>query len=103
VPATSLDTVVAIGGPTSTAATTVPGQNAIWSFAGAAGQRVYVTFTGGTFGSLLNTSVTVRKPEGATLATASLCGVSRTFDTLTLPRTARTRSCRIHKGPRSAR
>jgi hypothetical protein len=81
-----------IGGPDSTLTVPAVGQNGTWSFAAAAGQRVYFQFTGGTFGSLLNAWVTIRRPDGtslasSTVASSTLCGVNCSFDTLTLPAT----------------
>ncbi|MFG2054804.1 beta strand repeat-containing protein, partial [Micromonospora sp. NPDC048930] len=64
--------------------TTVPGQNAVVSFPGAAGQVVTVNLTGGTFGSS-NATVTLRKPDGATVVSNSSCGTSCNFSSVTLP------------------
>ncbi|HZO68920.1 MAG TPA: VWD domain-containing protein, partial [Kribbellaceae bacterium] len=85
VPPTASDNVVTIGGPTSIATTTASGQNATWSFAGVAGQRVYFQFSGGTFGSSTSAQVTLRRPDGTSQTSSNSCGVSCSFDTLVLP------------------
>ena len=85
VPASDVAGQVSIGGPASTLAVPSLGQNGVWSFAGAAGQRVYFSFSAGTFGSSSWAEVKVRKPDGTTLAIDSSCGVSCWFDTRVLP------------------
>ncbi|WDZ87372.1 RHS repeat-associated core domain-containing protein [Micromonospora cathayae] len=72
------------GGPSVTVATTVPGQNAVVSFPGTAGQRVLVQLTGGTYGTY-NASGIVRKPDGTNLTGSQYCGASCLFDTTVLP------------------
>ena len=85
VPASDVAGQVSMGGPASTLAVPSLGQNGVWSFAGAAGQRVYFDFSAGTFGSSSWAEVKVRKPDGTTLAIDSSCGVSCWFDTRVLP------------------
>jgi RHS repeat-associated protein len=75
----------ALGGPAVTATINVPGQNAVVSFVGAAGQRAFFRFTSGTFGSSSAAWVTVRRPNGTTLASNVVCGSSCVIDTTTLP------------------
>ncbi|QDY07874.1 hypothetical protein FJK98_12430 [Micromonospora sp. HM134] len=72
------------GGAPVTVTTTVPGQNAVVAFAGTAGQRVSVQFTGGTYGTY-NASAVVRRPDGSNLTGSGYCGGSCFFDTVTLP------------------
>ncbi|SCL34140.1 RHS repeat-associated core domain-containing protein [Micromonospora pallida] len=72
------------GGPAVTVTTTVPGQNAVISFPGTAGQRVLVNLTGGTYGTY-NASGIVRKPDGTNLTGSQYCGGSCLFDTTVLP------------------
>ncbi|WP_199839751.1 PPC domain-containing protein, partial [Streptomyces sp. XY431] len=73
-----------LDGTGSTLATTVPGQNGAWTFAGSAGQRVYLDLSGGTF-DLLKAQVSVLKPDGSVLSDWRYCGTSCGFDTTTLP------------------
>ncbi|MFG3685498.1 RHS repeat-associated core domain-containing protein [Micromonospora sp. NPDC047740] len=73
-----------IGGPAIPVTTTAPGQNAVLSFAGTAGQRIVVQGTGGTYGTY-NASAIVRKPDGSNLTGSAYCGASCFFDVTTLP------------------
>jgi YD repeat-containing protein len=57
---------ISIGGSTLTAANTVPGQNVILSFTGTQGQEVSLRGTGASVDGLLS----IRKPDGTTLAFA---------------------------------
>ena len=72
------------GGVGVTLTTTAPGQNAVLSFAGAAGQRIVVQGTGGTYGTY-NATAVVRKPDGSNLTSSAYCGASCFFDVTTLP------------------
>ncbi|SBT46045.1 pre-peptidase C-terminal domain-containing protein [Micromonospora narathiwatensis] len=74
------------GGAAVTVTTTVPGQNAVVSFPGTAGQSVSVTLANGTFGTY-NASVTLRAPDGSTIVSESYCGASCSFNAVTLPTT----------------
>nr|WP_157554172.1 VWD domain-containing protein [Herbidospora sakaeratensis] len=76
---------VTVGGPAVPLTTTVPGQNGAWTFAGLAGQNVSFGFTGGTFGSILNATVSVRKPDGTTLVNSEYCGTSCSLTPAILP------------------
>ncbi|WP_440068100.1 VWD domain-containing protein [Streptosporangium sp. OZ121] len=76
---------VTVGGPAVPLATTVPGQNGVWTFAGLAGQHVSFGFTGGTFDSLYDATVSVRKPDGATLVNTAYCGTSCSLAPAILP------------------
>ena len=79
-------TAAVVPGDTAvTLATTVPGQNGVFTFSGTASQRVSFSFTAGTFGSSSNATVTVRKPDGTALVNATSCGSSCWIDTRTLP------------------
>ncbi|MFJ4095875.1 VWD domain-containing protein, partial [Kitasatospora sp. NPDC089913] len=75
---------LALDGSGSMLTTTVPGQNGAWTFAGTAGQRVYVDLSGGTF-DLLKAQVSVLKPDGSVLSDWRYCGTSCGFDTTVLP------------------
>ncbi|MEU4514514.1 VWD domain-containing protein [Nonomuraea wenchangensis] len=70
------------GGEPVKLTTTGPGQVAVWSFAGTAGQRVAFGLTEGTFG---NAHALVRKPDGTELFESAFCKTSCAFDTVTLP------------------
>ncbi|BCJ75036.1 hypothetical protein CS0771_45800 [Catellatospora sp. IY07-71] len=65
--------------------TTSAGQNAVATFPGTAGERVALRFTGGTYGSLTNATVSLAKPDGTTLVSSTYCGTSCWIDTKTLP------------------
>ena len=75
------------GGAAVAIGTTVPGQNALLSFNGTAGQRITlnigsVSLSGGN----AHTDVTIKKPDGSTLASANFVGSSGGFiNTQTLP------------------
>ena len=72
------------GGAAVSVTTTVPGQNAVVSFPGTAGQVVSVDLSGGTFGTY-DAGVTLRAPDGSTVVSESYCGTSCAFNALTLP------------------
>ncbi|MEU7618286.1 IPT/TIG domain-containing protein, partial [Micromonospora rifamycinica] len=72
------------GGDPVTVTTVTPGQNAVVSFPGTAGQRILVQGTGGTYGTY-NASAVVRKPDGSNLTSSAYCGSSCLFDTMVLP------------------
>jgi YD repeat-containing protein len=72
----------AVDGTAVPLTSTVPGQNFVVSFAGSAGQRVFVKFSSNTFTCC--PSVTVRKPDGTTLASKSIVG-NDYIDTVVLP------------------
>ncbi|GAA3597812.1 hypothetical protein GCM10022419_096440 [Nonomuraea rosea] len=73
---------VAIGSP-STLTTTVPGQNASWSFAGTAGQRVAF----GVSGLAGSAYASISKPDGTRLFGSTYCPTACAFDSTTLPAT----------------
>lgn len=73
VPADIAATTV-IGAAALTVTTTVPAQNAIVSFSGAAGQQVTVRVTGNTMGCPV---FSLRKPDGSTLVSTTACGASQ--------------------------
>ena len=60
-------------------------QNGYWTFAGAAGQRVFFKFTGGTFSGITKAVVRIYKPDGGTLVSTTYCGTSCVIDTTVLP------------------
>lgn len=73
------------GGPPATVTTTTPGQNATVTFAGTTGQRISLNITNVTISS---SSVTIRRPDGTTLATFATVGTGGVFlDALNLPAT----------------
>lgn len=77
--------VITAGGPPVTVTTTTPGQNANVTFEGTTGQRVSLELNNVTISS---SSVTIRKPDGTTLATQATVGTTGSFfDTMTLPAT----------------
>ncbi|MFI7702450.1 VWD domain-containing protein [Nonomuraea sp. NPDC049480] len=69
-------------GPAVKLTTKGPGQYPIWTYAGTAGQRVSVTFSGGTFSSA---NAFMRKPDGSVLVPSVFCAASCYFDTTVLP------------------
>ncbi|MEU8200630.1 VWD domain-containing protein [Streptosporangium sp. NPDC049046] len=79
-----LSVPITIGGATVDLNLTAPGQNGAWTFTGTAGQRIFLSFTDGTFGSL-NADATLKKPDGSTLKSSMFCGAECFIDTITLP------------------
>jgi len=75
------------GGAAVTVGTTVPGQNAGVTFAGAASQKVSLTVSNSTFGAATSSAnVSVLKPDGSSLVTAKGFGATGLFlDTFQLP------------------
>ena len=89
VPPDVTDTVAAGGAPV-TATTTVPGQNALVTFAGTAGQRVSVAIADVTVGNstCCSVRVSVLRPDGKTLVAPLFVGTNGGFvDATTLPST----------------
>ncbi len=78
---------VTVGGAPVKLTTTGPGQNATWSFAGKAGQRIAFVLTDGSFGSGGYARASVRNPDGTELFKPTYCQPSCAFDTSTLPAT----------------
>ncbi|MEV0346464.1 VWD domain-containing protein [Nonomuraea sp. NPDC050680] len=74
-----------VGGAAVKLTTTGPGQNATWSFAGTAGQRIAFALTGGTWDNNGYARASVRNPDGTDLFKPTYCQSSCTFDTVTLP------------------
>ncbi|WP_143653313.1 VWD domain-containing protein [Streptosporangium subroseum] len=70
-----------VGGEAVKLTTTGPGQNAYWTFAGTAGQRIAFALTGGTFSGYAS----VRKPDGTDLLKSTYCNASCAFNTVSLP------------------
>jgi YD repeat-containing protein len=69
-----------------TATTTTPGQNALYTFSGVAGQQVSVNISSSTYTGCNAVVVSILKPDGTTLGSAGLCNTSTGFiDSLTLP------------------
>jgi hypothetical protein len=82
--ATDVTGTIAFGTPT-TVATTVPGQNARYTFSGTAAQQVSVSLTNSTYTGCAGVNVSVLKPDGTTLSSTGLCGGSGFIDSVTLP------------------
>ena len=95
VPPDVTDTVAAGGAPV-TATTTVPGQNALVTFAGTAGQRVSVAIADVTVGNstCCSVRVSVLRPDGKTLVAPLFPPPART-------RSSSTRRARVRAGSRS--
>src|SRR5947208_11881001 len=71
------------GGPSSSLSISVPGQNGRMTFAGAAGQRISVQFSGVT---LSFATVSILKPDGTALVTNRYIGTGTAFvDATVLP------------------
>lgn len=73
-----------VGGSTLTVTTNAPGQNAVLTFGGTAGQQVTVRATGGTFSCV---RVTLVKPDGTSMTNTFSCGSAFNLATQTLPAT----------------
>jgi YD repeat-containing protein len=74
-----------VGGPPVPTSMTVPGQNALVTFAGTASQSVTVSLTGNTFAAV---NVSLLSTDGTTvLATASTTGGTVTLPSVSLPST----------------
>lgn len=71
-----------VGGPAVTVTTTVPGQNATPIFGGTSGQSVSVAFTNNTMGTV---TVTLLKPDGTSLTSATSSAASFNLPTQALP------------------
>lgn len=86
VPPDTMATIVR-GGPPVTVMTTTPGQNALITFSGTAGQRIalLVSFGPGLYSGPCN-GVSIQSPDGTPLLSGLACGSSSYFsDGLTLP------------------
>jgi YD repeat-containing protein len=71
-----------------TITTTISGQNARYTFSGAAGQQVSLNLSGSTYVGCNAVVVSVLKPDGSTLGSTALCNTATAFqDSLTLPTT----------------
>ena len=64
-----------------------PGQNALFTFGGTAGQVVSTSATNATFQGCYNFSLLILKPDGSTLASVNACGASASLTNKTLPST----------------
>ncbi|HEX2110140.1 MAG TPA: Ig-like domain-containing protein [Gaiellaceae bacterium] len=71
---------ISLGGPPVTVTTTVPGQNAKLTFAGAAGQRVSIAVD-----ACCTTTVALLRPDGTSLGSTTVFGGSGFLDTRVLP------------------
>jgi hypothetical protein len=77
------NTPITPGGAAVTLTLGVPGQNALLSFDGAVGQMVSLRITGVTIAG--TTALTIRKPDGTSLATGTTTTTGSFIDTKTLP------------------
>ena len=75
---------ITVGGSGATFTTSVPGQNALYTFSGNSGQSVTVHLTGNTFGVV---SVSLINPSGTTITTSSLSASSFNLTSETLSTT----------------
>ena len=80
--ATDLTGTIVPGGSTVAMTTTVPGQNARFTFAGAAGQRVSLRLSSVT---ITSSAISIKKPDGANLASATANTGGGFIDAQTLP------------------
>ena len=70
----------------TTITTTVPGQNALYTFSGTAGQQISVNLTSSTYTGCNAVTVSILKPDNTSLGSTSLCNTtSGSINTLTLP------------------
>ncbi len=76
---------ISIGGSAVTITTTAPGQNAILTFSGTAGQRVALQLSNSTFSGCIAVYDTIKKPDGTNLASTYLCGATGNIDPVLLP------------------
>ncbi|WP_024287202.1 IPT/TIG domain-containing protein [Cellulomonas sp. KRMCY2] len=72
------------GGAPVVVGTSVPGQNGAVVFSGVAGQRVALSLVGSTFGTA-STALTLVKPDGSVLVSASFAAATAFVDAVTLP------------------
>ncbi|GAA3140035.1 hypothetical protein GCM10010466_33890 [Planomonospora alba] len=84
-PVAHLTGSVTVGGAASTLTATVPGQNGTWSFAGTAGKTVSFNLTDANFTASTGARVSVRKPDGTVLVSATYCGKNCFLEPVALP------------------
>jgi len=83
---TDQHTPITINGGAVTAAINKPGQRALLTFTGAAGQHVSVHLTNGTFASNCGNQLLLLKPDGSTLASSPDCyGTTASIASTALP------------------
>jgi lipid-binding SYLF domain-containing protein len=83
--ATDVTGTIAFGTPI-TVTTTVPGQNARYTFSAAAGQQISLTLTNITYTGCISLATSILKPDGSSLGSTSLCGGTSGFiDSMTAP------------------
>jgi hypothetical protein len=75
---------VTINGGATTVTTSTPGQNGNYTFSGTASQQVTVSVASNTTSC---TAITLKKPDGSTLASTSSCAGSFSLSQQTLPTT----------------
>jgi len=82
--ATDVTGTIAFGTPI-TVTTTVPGQNARYTFNDTAGQQVSLTVSNSTYTGCIALNVAILRPDGSSLASTGTCGSSAFVDSTTLP------------------
>jgi len=82
--ATDVTGPIAFGTPI-TVTTTVPGQNARYTFNAAAGQQVSLMVSNSTYSGCIALNVAILRPDGSSLASTGTCGSSAFVDSTTLP------------------
>jgi YD repeat-containing protein len=82
--ATDVTGIISPGTPVSFT-TTVPGQNARYTFNGFAGQQISLLVTNSTYAGCIALTAAILKQDGSTLSSGSTCGNSIFLDSMTLP------------------
>ncbi|HEY2115199.1 MAG TPA: carboxypeptidase regulatory-like domain-containing protein, partial [Candidatus Angelobacter sp.] len=82
--ATDVTGTIAFGTPI-TVTTTVPGQNARYTFNATAGQQVSLMVSNSTYTGCIALNAAILRPDGSTLASTATCGSSAFVDSTTLP------------------
>ncbi|HZE71919.1 MAG TPA: IPT/TIG domain-containing protein [Pyrinomonadaceae bacterium] len=83
--ATDVTSTITPGGPAVTVTTTSPGQNAMLTFGGTAGQRVSLKLSNSTFTGCYAVNDVVKNPDGTTLTSGALCSAAGFVDAVALP------------------
>jgi YD repeat-containing protein len=82
--ATDVTGTIAFGTPI-TVTTTVPGQNARYTFNATARQQVSLTVSNSTYSGCIAMNASILRPDGSSLASTATCGASAFVDSTTLP------------------
>jgi YD repeat-containing protein len=81
--ATDVTGTIAFGTPL-TVTTTIPGQNARYTFNATAGQQVSLTVSNSTYTGCIALNAAILRPDGSTQASSATCGNSMFLDSTTL-------------------